>query len=185
LSVLIDLNYRNVDASDEDIIAACESVRTRGFVNYFGLQRFGTGSVPTHRVGQALLKGDFKGAIDLILQSGLDGNENCPIKQQQQQQQQQQQHKNYIFWVFGLNGGSHFICKQRKIQPLKRVDIGTKLMMQKERCNDSLKELLSLNVLCLVHCISTVRSSIALPSKHSHATCAYSMYTVTNRGYGT
>jgi hypothetical protein len=33
------------------IAAACESLKQRGFINYFGLQRFGTGGSPTHKVG--------------------------------------------------------------------------------------------------------------------------------------
>ena len=32
------------------ISAACDAVAARGFINYFGLQRFGTGGAPTHEV---------------------------------------------------------------------------------------------------------------------------------------
>lgn len=32
--------------------AAAEGLRQSGFVNYFGLQRFGSGAVATHRYGQ-------------------------------------------------------------------------------------------------------------------------------------
>jgi tRNA(Glu) U13 pseudouridine synthase TruD len=31
------------------IAFAVGEVRDKGFINYFGLQRFGTGNVPTHR----------------------------------------------------------------------------------------------------------------------------------------
>lgn len=35
---------RNVQPQDEALLQrVCESVRQRGFINYFGLQRFGTG----------------------------------------------------------------------------------------------------------------------------------------------
>ncbi len=35
---------RNVQPHDEALLQrVCESVRQRGFINYFGLQRFGTG----------------------------------------------------------------------------------------------------------------------------------------------
>ena len=37
------------------------------YVNYFGLQRFGTGAVPTHTIGLAIIKRDWKEAVDLIL----------------------------------------------------------------------------------------------------------------------
>lgn len=41
-----------VNKSDGDIDEACTSLKERGFINYFGLQRFGTGAVPTHEVGE-------------------------------------------------------------------------------------------------------------------------------------
>lgn len=45
-------------------------VAARGFVNYFGLQRFGVTAIGTFRVGIALLRHDWQGAIDLILSPG-------------------------------------------------------------------------------------------------------------------
>lgn len=46
---------------------AVDMLNKRGFLNYFGLQRFGTFSVRTDVVGMKMLKGDFKGAIEAIL----------------------------------------------------------------------------------------------------------------------
>ena len=46
-----------------------ETTKEKGFINYFGLQRFGTGIVPTHLVGMSVLKRDWK-AIDLIMTGG-------------------------------------------------------------------------------------------------------------------
>lgn len=44
------------------------SLKENGFINYYGLQRFGNSAViPTHKVGLALLKGQFKEAVELIL----------------------------------------------------------------------------------------------------------------------
>ncbi|CAN8260429.1 unnamed protein product [Cochlearia groenlandica] len=48
--------------SEETIKISAESLGKDGFINYFGLQRFGSGSVPTHHVGAALLKGEWKEA---------------------------------------------------------------------------------------------------------------------------
>uniref|UniRef100_A0A3Q3W3H2 Pseudouridylate synthase PUS7L n=1 Tax=Mola mola TaxID=94237 RepID=A0A3Q3W3H2_MOLML len=46
---------------------ALENVEARGFVNYYGPQRFGSGqSVQSDRVGLALLKQDFVGAVRLF-----------------------------------------------------------------------------------------------------------------------
>ncbi|KAH8380458.1 hypothetical protein KR009_010769 [Drosophila setifemur] len=51
-----------------DIELALESLKERGFINYYGLQRFGnSASVPTYEVGVAVLKCDYKLACELIL----------------------------------------------------------------------------------------------------------------------
>jgi tRNA pseudouridine13 synthase len=44
-----------------------QSLQTKGFINYYGLQRFGSFASSTDDVGKKLLQGDLKGAIDLIL----------------------------------------------------------------------------------------------------------------------
>ncbi|EST04596.1 Pseudouridine synthase, TruD [Kalmanozyma brasiliensis GHG001] len=46
--------------------ASMATLRDRGFINYFGMQRFGTGSIPTHHIGIHILRNDFKGAITLL-----------------------------------------------------------------------------------------------------------------------
>ncbi|TMW60275.1 hypothetical protein Poli38472_000317 [Pythium oligandrum] len=54
--------------SDEQIHRAVENWAQRGFINYFGLQRFGTRSIATHEIGRAILRRDYKLAIDLLMQ---------------------------------------------------------------------------------------------------------------------
>lgn len=58
---------RNITGSEENIATAFESFTKNGFINYFGLQRFGTTSVPTHVVGIALLKSQWQEVINLLL----------------------------------------------------------------------------------------------------------------------
>lgn len=59
---------RCVDGSDEEIETAVNSLRDNGFINYYGLQRFGTiAAIPTHEIGKALLQGKWEEAVDLIL----------------------------------------------------------------------------------------------------------------------
>lgn len=67
---------------------ATESFTKHGFLNYYGLQRFGSFSTGTHVTGQKMLSGDLKGAIASILtfsQSLLsvkqDGTEKTKIPQ--------------------------------------------------------------------------------------------------------
>ncbi|XP_049295781.1 pseudouridylate synthase 7 homolog [Anopheles funestus] len=64
---------RQVTASDETINGCMEEFRKKGFINYYGLQRFGNcASVPTYKIGIELLKGNWKEACELILQPRED-----------------------------------------------------------------------------------------------------------------
>jgi len=54
--------------SEEGVLKAAECARRCGFANYFGLQRFGGGANATHRVGIELVKGNFRKAVEMILQ---------------------------------------------------------------------------------------------------------------------
>ncbi|XP_046752545.1 pseudouridylate synthase 7 homolog [Diprion similis] len=59
---------RSVTGSDEEIEKAMTSLRDNGFINYYGLQRFGTvAAIPTHEIGKALMQGKWHEAIELIL----------------------------------------------------------------------------------------------------------------------
>lgn len=50
------------------VAAACEAAAASGgaFVNFFGLQRFGSGGVSTASVGAAVLRNDWPKVIDLV-----------------------------------------------------------------------------------------------------------------------
>ncbi|VFQ69189.1 unnamed protein product [Cuscuta campestris] len=62
------ITLRGVIAESDDIIkASAAALGKNGFVNYFGLQRFGSGLVPTHLVGATLLRGEWKAAVNMIL----------------------------------------------------------------------------------------------------------------------
>ncbi len=54
------------DASG-DMDEACSNVASRGFVNFFGLQRFGTGGSSTHAVGAAMMRGEWLNAVKEIM----------------------------------------------------------------------------------------------------------------------
>jgi len=41
-------------------------VRERGVINYFGLQRFGSGAARTHEMGAMLLKGSWEEAVRMV-----------------------------------------------------------------------------------------------------------------------
>jgi len=56
-------------AGEVAVGAALEELRGTGFVNYFGLQRFGHADAPTHKVGVALLRGNWAEAVRLVMTS--------------------------------------------------------------------------------------------------------------------
>ena len=45
------VTLRNVTGEQDKIEEGLDSLKVNGFINYFGLQRFGTTSVPTHKIG--------------------------------------------------------------------------------------------------------------------------------------
>lgn len=63
-----DIKSFNPEESVEDVVSNCfTSLRDKGFINYYGMQRFGTFSISTHALGIYILKEDWKGAAELIL----------------------------------------------------------------------------------------------------------------------
>ncbi|KAJ8902440.1 hypothetical protein NDN08_006845 [Rhodosorus marinus] len=61
---------RGIDeaTTPETISQAVNSMKKAGFINYFGLQRFGGGRNPTHKVGIQLLAGNIRKAVEMILE---------------------------------------------------------------------------------------------------------------------
>jgi tRNA pseudouridine13 synthase len=76
-----DVVLRNVDVADQNseripetkkcLEAAALALREHGFINYFGMQRFGKYH-DTHKVGICIMKGDFWGAVDIIMEPKSD-----------------------------------------------------------------------------------------------------------------
>lgn len=55
-----------IERTTQTLRDGANAMKDKGFVNYFGMQRFGKYH-DTHLVGIAVLKGDFKTAVDLIM----------------------------------------------------------------------------------------------------------------------
>ena len=63
-----EIALRNVKENNDLIEKALNTIKENGFINYFGLQRFGNSiEIPTYEIGKALVKADFKTAVELIL----------------------------------------------------------------------------------------------------------------------
>nr|XP_022908215.1 pseudouridylate synthase 7 homolog [Onthophagus taurus] len=71
---------RNITVDDQLIEAAMKMLEERGFINYYGLQRFGhSKEVPTYDVGIKLILGQFKEACELILKCKKHEDPNSDI----------------------------------------------------------------------------------------------------------
>ncbi|KAG0690512.1 hypothetical protein C6P40_002604 [Pichia californica] len=63
-----DVESVNPNISIENaLIPILKSLKEIGFINYFGMQRFGTFSISTHQVGKEILSSNWKNAGELIL----------------------------------------------------------------------------------------------------------------------
>lgn len=63
----VKLNEGSSMPLDEILSKGCQSLTENGFINYFGMQRFGTFSISTHTIGKELLLDNWKEAAELIL----------------------------------------------------------------------------------------------------------------------
>lgn len=86
-----DIVLRNVDLGPgvlepkPFIEKAARAFQQNGFINYFGMQRFGKDH-DTHEVGIEILKGNFKGAIEIIMRVKPDELPRTNIARQKWQQ---------------------------------------------------------------------------------------------------
>mmetsp|Transcript_31966 Transcript_31966/g.48634 ORF Transcript_31966/g.48634 Transcript_31966/m.48634 type:complete len:499 (+) Transcript_31966:190-1686(+) len=86
-----DIVLRNVDVGRQILEAklflekAAKAFQSNGFVNYFGMQRFGKAH-DTHEVGIEILKGNFKGAIEIIMRVKADELPRTNVARQKWQQ---------------------------------------------------------------------------------------------------
>eukprot|EP00069_Balaena_mysticetus_P017396 bmy_10589T0 len=58
---------KNITGTDDQVEQAMNSLKEIGFINYYGMQRFGTTAVPTYQVGRAILQNSWAEVMDLIL----------------------------------------------------------------------------------------------------------------------
>ena len=65
----------------ELVTLAAQSLQEKGFINYYGLQRFGSFEIRTDAIGVLMLQGNFKAAVDAIFaysdSSVEDASEEC------------------------------------------------------------------------------------------------------------
>ncbi|KAK3117778.1 multisubstrate pseudouridine synthase 7 [Teratosphaeriaceae sp. CCFEE 6253] len=62
----------NLKLAERLVSEAAESFKRNGYLNYYGLQRFGSFSTGTHMTGVKILQGDLGGAVNSILEYSPD-----------------------------------------------------------------------------------------------------------------
>ncbi|RDW38307.1 pseudouridine synthase [Yarrowia lipolytica] len=61
------ITIREIDGKQSEIDAALTSLKEHGFINYYGMQRFGTFSISTHEVGRHVLASQWDEVVDMLL----------------------------------------------------------------------------------------------------------------------
>eukprot|EP01036_Dinobryon_divergens_P027699 gene27699-36514_t len=61
-----ELVLRSVTLEDSSVRLACEGLRSSGFINYYGLQRFGRGVTRSHEIGRSMMKSEWRQCIDML-----------------------------------------------------------------------------------------------------------------------
>ena len=69
------IRVRGVRSSVSEVGEAMESLSSKGFVNYVGMQRFGKAGLRSDLVGLAYLQGNYERCVDLLLRQG--GDQTC------------------------------------------------------------------------------------------------------------
>lgn len=63
-----DVVLREIGEDADTIEAACKALQERGYINYFGLQRFGKGAVSSHLIGRELFFNRWERAVRMMLE---------------------------------------------------------------------------------------------------------------------
>eukprot|EP01039_Chlorochromonas_danica_P003166 gene3166-3467_t len=64
-----EIVLRGVKDSLETIKQVCDHIHYPGFINYFGLQRFGKGGSASHLMGLQMIKSNWKDCVDMLFTS--------------------------------------------------------------------------------------------------------------------
>ena len=66
------LALRFIDSEDSIIFENCTRVKENGFINYFGLQRFGAYHIKTHEIGIEVIRENWEEAMTKVLLSAAN-----------------------------------------------------------------------------------------------------------------
>ena len=107
--------FARAELAKEVVGQAVEHLQVHGFINYFGLQRFGTFGIGTDEIGKKILKDDFEGAVWAILSFS---SESLEASQQPEQFAQSRIGRDDIDRAWAIN---NFKTIGRSHQALERL----------------------------------------------------------------
>ena len=65
---------RNINIGPIELKKRIEAIKKSGFINYYGMQRFGTGETAAHKIGLYIIRGESEKAVDAIM-NPVEGEE--------------------------------------------------------------------------------------------------------------
>lgn len=65
---------RGLKIGQKELDEKIKSIQKSGFINYYGMQRFGTGETATHKIGILIIQGKYDAAVDAIM-NPVEGEE--------------------------------------------------------------------------------------------------------------
>ena len=100
--------------SEEIISESLKTLRETGFINFFGMQRFGNSSVPTHAVGLKLLQCKWTEAAELVMKE-RDGDSEEVLKAREEWNTRRDAKKALSTmpkWLVAERCSAYFFCFQ-------------------------------------------------------------------------
>ena len=67
-----EIILRSISGSVDEVLSSCAKLANSGFINYFGLQRFGRMDTQSHLMGLNIIKGNWKELLDMIFSPNCD-----------------------------------------------------------------------------------------------------------------
>ena len=63
---------RALDKSNDIVVSACDALEKSGFINYYGLQRFGKGAYSSSDIGRSIFRTEYKEAVQMLFAPNPD-----------------------------------------------------------------------------------------------------------------
>ena len=104
----IALRFISRDTPDAVIANNVNSVKKHGFINYFGMQRFGSYNVRTHEIGRECLLQNWRVVIEKILGQHPEIDQNAAEKKQEL--------LKLVFTEFDMEGALQMLDRRDRLE---------------------------------------------------------------------